>query len=242
MSHWNVMLVEVPMLHGWHSAGSLNHKRCDSDDIAFLFDMLTTIQLWTNMMSHDALRRHIALWLRYKAARLVDAGATVTRGRGFLARCESLNDMKAFIDREAWRKCTDLYECSIYLWPRAIIFFFCLIVFFAYSFFISCDDVLRWTVPCVAHCLVFLYHSIMDKYRLPYILYWIWFPMVFYRKYILYIYEIYETAPLLSNSLLWETAMCGSACWLFSTYKPVTWFVWCLYKSKWKNKLLKNTP
>ncbi len=63
---------------------------------------------------------------------------------------------------------------------------------------------LRWTVPCVAHCLVFLYHSIMDKYRLPYILYWIWFPMVFYRKYILYIYEIYETAPLLSNSLLWE--------------------------------------
>lgn len=146
-------------------------------------------------MSHDALRHHIALWCVYKAARLVDAGAAATPGRGLLllgVKSEQYEGLHK--RREARLKCTDLYECSIYLWPRAIILFFYWIVLLIH-FFISwqCGK-----MNCFMRCTLFrfLYHSIMDKYRLPYILYWIWFPMVFYRKYILYIYEIYETAPL----------------------------------------------
>lgn len=63
----------------------------------------------------------------------------------------------------------------------------------------------------------------LTNIRLLYILYCILFTMVLYRKYIIYIYEIYiKIMPLLSILYFVGTAMFGSFCWSYLGVKPVT--------------------
>lgn len=115
--------------------------------------------------------------------------------------------------------CTDLYECSFYLFNLTMILellispFFIIDIYLLVFFFIHLFQFgFGMKIMNLFHNRFYIIY-VLKNIRLLYILYCILFTMVLYRKYIIYIYEIYiKIMPLLSILYFVGTAMFGSFC------------------------------